>query len=196
MSDGAPVTLRLTTVEGTVRDVPLKEEMLVLGSGPAAGLRVQDPAVSSLHLLLKRHRDTVLAIDLASEAGTQVGDMPLQAPHALRHGDVIRLGRSRLTVYFGNAPVIGSAVPAHPSLPRHEPFVPRHPKASGPAPRVHGGAALAMDPVPAPRMLPVRHAAVPRAEATTRAEASTWRLLLGPLPAALVPNEKHKVLQA
>src|SRR5262249_34836226 len=76
------------------------------------------------------------------------------------------------------------------------PFVPRHPMASSPAPRVRGGAALAMDPVPAPRMLPVRHAAVPRAEATTRAEASTWRLLLGPLPAALVPNERHKVLQA
>ena len=99
MSDGAPVTLRLTTVEGTVRDVPLKEEMLVLGSGPAAGLRVHDPAVSSLHLLLKRHRDTVLAIDLASEAGTQVADTPLQAPRALRHGDVIRLGRK--TVPYG-----------------------------------------------------------------------------------------------
>ena len=93
MSDSAPVTLRLTTAEGAVRDVPLTEEMLVLGSGPAAGLRVHDPAVSSVHLLLKRHRDTVLAIDLASEAGTQVGDTPLQAPRALRHEDVIRLGR-------------------------------------------------------------------------------------------------------
>jgi FHA domain len=186
MSDGAPVTLRITTVEGTVRDVPLKEEMLVLGSGPAAGLRVHDPAVSSLHLLLKRHRDTVLAIDLASEAGTQVGDTPLQAPRALRHGDIIRLGRSRLTVYFGNAPAIGPTLPTHPSLPRHE----RHPMHSGPAPRVHGGAALAMDPVPVARVLPVRHAAVPRAE------SSAWRLLLGPLPAALAPNEKHKVLQA
>ena len=55
---------------------------------------------------------------------------------------------------------------------------------------MHGGAALAMDPVPAPRMLPVRHGAVPRAE------ASAWKLLLGPLPAALVPTEKHRVLQA
>ncbi len=190
MSDGAQVTLRLTTVEGTVRDVPLKEEMLVLGSGPAAGLRVHDPAVSSLHLLLKRHRDTVLAIDLASEAGTQVADTPLQAPRALRHGDVIRLGRSRLTVYFGTAPAIGPTVPTHASLPRHEPFVSRHPMPSGPAPRVHGAAALAMDPVPLARVLPVRHAAGPRAE------ASAWKLLLGPLPAALAPNEKHKVLQA
>src|SRR4029453_6101931 len=190
MSDSAPVTLRLTTVEGTVRDVPLKEEMLVLGSGPAAGLRLHDPAVSSLHLLLKRHRDTVLAIDLASEAGTQVGDAPLQAPRALRHGDVIRLGRSRLTVYFGTAPAIGPTVPTHPSLPRPEPFVSRPPMPSAPAPRVHGAAALAMDPVPLARVLPVRHAAGPRAE------ASAWKLLLGPLPAALAPNEKHKVLQA
>jgi len=190
MSDGAPVTLRLTTVEGTVRDIPLKDEMLVLGSGPAAGLRVHDPAVSSLHLLLKRHRDTVLAIDLASEAGTQVGDTPLQAPRTLHHGNVIRLGRSRLTVYFGTAPAIGPTVPTRPSLPRHEPFVPRHPMPSGPAPRVHGAAALAMDPMPLARVLPVRHAAGPRAE------ASAWKLLLGPLPAALAPNEKHKVLQA
>src|SRR5215469_15996705 len=108
MNHPAPVTLRLTTAEGAVRDVPLAEEMLVLGSGPAAGLRVHDPAVSSLHLLLKQHRDTVLAIDLASEAGTQVGDTPLQVPRALRHEDVIRLGRSRLTVYFGVGPVVGA----------------------------------------------------------------------------------------
>ena len=132
--------------------------VLILGSGPAAGLRVHDPAVSSLHLLLKRHRDTVLAIDLASEAGTQVGDAPLQAPRALRHEDVIRLGRSRLTVYFGAAPAVG-ATPAHPPGPRHEPFAPRGTTPPMPGPRVHGGAALAMDPTPIPRMLPVRRAA-------------------------------------
>src|SRR5215469_1534670 len=138
MNHPAPVTLRLTTAEGAVRDVPLAEEMLVLGSGPAAGLRVHDPAVSSLHLLLKRHRDTVLAIDLASEAGTQVGDSPLQAPRALRHEDVIRLGRSRLTVFFGVPPAITQSVSSRPSAPRHEPFVPRGSMPSGPAPRVHG----------------------------------------------------------
>jgi hypothetical protein len=170
--------------------VALTEEMLVLGSGSAAGLHVNDPAVSSLHLLLKRHHDTVLAIDLASEAGTQVGEAPLQAPRALRHEDVIRLGRSRLTVYFGPAPAIAPAVPGRPTLPRHEPFVPRGSMPSGPAPRMNGAAALAMDPVPAPRVLPVRQAAVPRAE------ASAWKLLLGPLPAALAPTEKHRVLQA
>jgi hypothetical protein len=47
-----------------------------------------------------------------------------------------------------------------------------------------------MEPAPVARVLPVRHAAVPRAE------ASAWRLLLGPLPAALAPTEKHRVLQA
>src|SRR5215469_9489253 len=145
MNHPAPVTLRLTTAEGAVRDVPLAEEMLVLGSGPSAGLLVNDPAVSSLHLLLKRHRDTVLAIDLASEAGTQVGDAPLQAPCALRHRDVIRLGRSRLTVYFGNAPAIVPVVTAHHGHPRAEP-VTRLPPHHLPGPRVQGGAALAMDP--------------------------------------------------
>jgi len=190
MSVRSQVTLRLTTADGAVRDVVLDEEMLVVGSGPAAGLHVHDPAVSSLHLLLKRHHDTVLAIDLASEAGTQVGDTPLQAPRVLRHEDVIRLGRSRLGVYFGPAPAIAPAVPGRPSLPRHETFVPRGSMPPAPAPRVHGAAALAMDPVPAPRVLPVRHAAVPRAE------ASAWKLLLGPLPAALAPTEKHRVLQA
>ncbi len=189
MSDGVPVTLRLTTAEGVVRDVSLNEEMLILGSGPAAGLRVHDPAVSSLHLLLKRHRDALLAIDLASEAGTQVGDSPLQAPRVLRHEDVIRLGRSRLTIYFGAAPAIAPAVPSHPGLPRHEPFVARG-SMPAPAPRVHGTAALAIDRMSVPRVLPVRHAAVPRAE------ASAWRLLLGPLPAALAPTEKHRILQA
>jgi hypothetical protein len=189
MNETAPVTLRLTTAAGVVRDIHLNEEMLVLGSGPAAGLRVNDPAVSSLHLLLKRHRDTVLAIDLASEAGTQVGDAPLQAPRALRHEDVIRLGRSRLTIYFGAAPAVGPAAPAHPGSPRREPLAPRGTPPPAP-PRVRGGAALALDPAPVPRALPVRAAAVPRAE------ASAWKLLLGPLPAALAPSEKHRVLQA
>src|SRR5262249_5850796 len=55
---------------------------------------------------------------------------------------------------------------------------------------MQGAPALAMAPAPMPRMLPVRHAAVPRAE------ASAWKLLLGPLPAALAPTEKHRVLQA
>lgn len=189
MSDGSPVILRLTTAEGAVRDVPLNAEMLVLGSGPAAGLRVHDPAVSSLHLLLKRHHDTVLAIDLASEAGTQVGDTPLQTPRALRHEDVVRLGRSRLTIYFGPAPATTPMGPVHPGLPRHEPFAPRG-SMPAPAPRVRSAAALTMDPSSVPRLLPVRHAAVPRAE------ASAWRLLLGPLPATLAPTEKHRVLQA
>ncbi|MGZ6059046.1 MAG: AgmX/PglI C-terminal domain-containing protein [Myxococcaceae bacterium] len=189
MNASAPVTLRLTTPEGAVRDVLLDEEMLVLGSGPAAGLRVHDPAVSSLHLLLKRHRDTVLAIDLASEAGTQVGDAPLQAPRALRHEEVVRLGRSRLTIYFGAAPAIASHASGHHGLPRHEPF-PLRGGLPPPAPRVRGAAALAMDPAPLPRVLPVRHASIPRAE------TSAWKLLLGPLPAALVPTEKHRVLQA
>jgi len=190
MSVRSPVTLRLTTPDGAARDVALSEEMLVVGSGPAAGLHVHDPAVSSLHLLLKRHHDTVLVIDLASDAGTQVGDTPLQAPRVLRHEDVIRLGRSRLTVYFGPAPALAPAMGGPQSVPRHEPFVPRGSMPSGPAPRMRGATALAMDPVPAPRMLPVRHAAVPRAE------ASAWKLLLGPLPAALAPTEKHRVLQA
>ena len=48
MRDEGRVTLRLTTAEGAVRDVPLTEEMLVLGSGPTACLQVHDPAVSSL----------------------------------------------------------------------------------------------------------------------------------------------------
>src|SRR5262249_8067712 len=149
MNEGAPVTLRLTTAEGDIQDVSLSEEMLILGSGPGAGLRVHDPAVSSLHLLLKRHHDTVLAIDLASEAGTQVGDTPLQIPRSLRHGDIIRFGRSRLTVYFGSAPAVGR-LPAHGALPRPEPRVPRSPQ-HAPTPRVRGGAALAIHPLPLPR---------------------------------------------
>ena len=184
MSEGAPIILRLTTAEGAVRDISLAEEMLVLGSGPAAGLRVNDPAVSSLHLLLKRHRDMVLAIDLASEAGTQLGDTLLHAPRALGHGDVLRLGRSRLAVYFGSAPAAAQGPVQVPHRPEGAPVR----VGAVPVPRVRGAAALAMDPVP--RVLPVRRPAVPRAE------ASAWRLLLGPLPAALVPTETRRILQA
>jgi hypothetical protein len=220
MSSQERVTLRLTTPDGVLRDVPLEQEMLVLGSGPGAELRVPDPTVSSLHLMLKRHRGTVLAIDLASEGGTRIGETPLQLPVPLRHEDVLRIGRSKLTIYFGPVPVV---------TPHHHPGVHGHagdrlhagakvqgtdpvqapvqagahrargdfagirpipPTPSPGAARARGAAALALDESRLPRMVPVQRPSVPQAE------ASAWKLLLGPLPAALAPTERHRILQA
>jgi TonB family protein len=210
------VTLRLTTPDGAVRDVLLEQEMLVLGSGSGAGLRVQDPTVSSLHLMLKRHRGTVLAIDLASEGGTRVGEAPLQTPLPLRHEDVLRIGRSKLTIYFGPVPAIAAHPHAGPHasarmppgthghagahvhgsahlVPADHPGIRPIPPAPSPGvARARGAAALALDESRLPRMVPVpvHRPAVPQAE------ASAWKLLLGPLPATLAPTEKHRVLQA
>jgi len=105
--------LRITGPDGRVHESVTDQESVILGSGAGAAVRIPDPQVSNLHLMLKRERNGVVkVIDLGSEAGTHVSGRRVLEPHSLASGDVISVGRSRVEVLFGLPP---SAQPRPPA---------------------------------------------------------------------------------
>ncbi|MFP2902653.1 FHA domain-containing protein, partial [Corallococcus sp. 4LFB] len=99
------MTLRITTPDGSIQETVSEAESVIVGSGAQAAVKIQDPRVSNLHVMLKVDSDgSVTAIDLGSEAGTQVSGQRLIIPTALKPGDVLTVGTSRVEVLFGDAP--------------------------------------------------------------------------------------------
>jgi len=93
--------LRITGPDGSAAESQSNAESIIVGSGAGAGLRLKDPEVSNLHLMLKVERGGVTAIDLGSERGTRLDGQLLRAPVALSSGDVLQLGGTELKVSFG-----------------------------------------------------------------------------------------------
>jgi len=76
-------------------------DSVLIGSGPEAKIRLNDPGVSSLHLLLKSDRGGLFrAIDLDSEAGTRLDGVRLEAPVELASGAELQLASTRIRVQF------------------------------------------------------------------------------------------------
>ncbi|WP_370459028.1 TonB family protein [Aggregicoccus sp. 17bor-14] len=134
-------------------------ESILVGSGAAAAVKIQDPRVSNLHLMLKVDPSgAVTAIDLGSESGTQVKGQRLLIPMALASGDVLTVGGSQVTVLFGEpvpqlvpAPVPVAAHVAAPSgvsspAPLQELTLPRAMPAPAPV-RMHAAPVNAARPV-------------------------------------------------
>jgi TonB family protein len=96
------LTLRITGPDGSRQESVSEAESVIVGSGAGAGVRLRDPKVSNLHVMLKVDaQGGVTAIDLGSEGGTEVGGQRLVTPRVLAPGDVLRVGGSRLEVLFG-----------------------------------------------------------------------------------------------
>ncbi|SEM15265.1 TonB family C-terminal domain-containing protein [Stigmatella aurantiaca] len=105
--------LRITGPDGSTMEAIADTESIIVGSGAQAAVKIADPSVSNLHVMLKVDKEGgVTAIDLGSEAGTQVGDQRLLVPKALVPGDVLKMGSSRVEVLFGEAPAAAPKPPA------------------------------------------------------------------------------------
>src|SRR5690606_9458220 len=111
MTKNSVLTLRITGPDGTVNEARSEQESIILGSGIGAGVRLLDPQVSNLHVMLMRESDgRVMAIDLGSERGTLLGgERRLTDPTSLRDGDVLQLGGSRVCIHFGEGAAAGTA---------------------------------------------------------------------------------------
>lgn len=121
------LTLRITTPDGSIQETVSEAESVIVGSGAQAAVKIQDPRVSNLHVMLKvDHDGSVMAIDLGSEAGTQVSGQKLLIPTALKPGDVLTVGTSRVEVLFGDAPrpVAPAAAVAQPGMFQQRPVMP------------------------------------------------------------------------
>jgi TonB family protein len=105
--------LRITGPDGSTMETIADTESIIVGSGAQAAVKIQDPSVSNLHVMLKVDKEGgVTAIDLGSEAGTQVGGQRLVVPKALVPGDVLTVGASRVEVLFGSEEPVAPKVPA------------------------------------------------------------------------------------
>lgn len=119
--------LRITGPDGAVQELREQAENVILGSGAQAAVRLADPRVSQLHLMLKVDKGSVVAIDLGSEGGTQVGGQRLLAPRTLAPGEVLLLGGSRVEVLLAEPePAAEPPAPRSRELPVHlrEPLPP------------------------------------------------------------------------
>ncbi|RKH70134.1 TonB family protein [Corallococcus interemptor] len=133
------LTLRITTPDGSIQETVSEAESVIVGSGAQAAVKIQDPRVSNLHVMLKVDNDgSVTAIDLGSEGGTQVSGQKLIIPTALKPGDVLTVGTSRVEVLFGEAPrpVAPAAAVAQPGVFQQRPVVPPAAPAAHAAPVV------------------------------------------------------------
>ena len=82
--------LRITGPDGATMETIADAESVIVGSGAQAAVKIQDPSVSNLHVMLKVDKEGgVTAIDLGSESGTQVGGQRLMVPKVLVPGDVL-----------------------------------------------------------------------------------------------------------
>ena len=71
---------------------------LLIGRGPHCDVRLEEPTVSWDHVELGCRGRTVIAEDLGSSNGTWLNGQPIDRPRRLRSGDVLQLGRVRLSV--------------------------------------------------------------------------------------------------
>jgi pSer/pThr/pTyr-binding forkhead associated (FHA) protein len=90
-SRGAP-RVRLVTGAGAPKQIDLTGDVLVIGRGSTAGLRLDDTGVSRQHAELRREGDDVVLVDLGSTNGSSVNGRHVERAR-LAPGDRIELGR-------------------------------------------------------------------------------------------------------
>jgi hypothetical protein len=108
-SDGVPATSFLEVWRpGGVEVVLLAGPSMTIGRAEGSGVVLDhDGHVSSLHAVLQSYGEGWAIRDLGSTNGTVVAGERLLAERALRHGDTIQIGRTRM-VFRGGA---GRAAP-------------------------------------------------------------------------------------
>lgn len=105
-------------------------DVVLIGRGEECRLRLRDPDVSRAHVEVRRDWTGAVARDLGSKNGARLGEAPLEGEVALRDGDVLWLGRTRVRFVHaarpaGEPPPSSAAPPpATPPPRRPAPVVP------------------------------------------------------------------------
>jgi predicted component of type VI protein secretion system len=90
------------------RDVELEGDRVTVGKGEQNDVVLDDPTVSRLHAVLEHFAAGWCVTDLGSSNGTFLNGERIWAQQRLRHGDEVRLGRTRLL--FRNSSDVGHSV--------------------------------------------------------------------------------------
>ena len=86
---------RVRILTGTPREVPLTGDVLLIGRGSGAGLKLDDTGVSRQHAEIRREGDDVVFVDLGSTNGSAVNGRLVERVR-LTPGDRIEMGRTVL----------------------------------------------------------------------------------------------------
>jgi len=191
--------LRITGPDGATVETIADAESVIVGSGAQAAVKIQDPSVSNLHVMLKVDKEGgVTAIDLGSESGTQVGGQRLMVPKVLEPGDVLTVGACRVEVVFGELEPPAPKVPAgaqvsgtgfQGSVTQRAPVAP-------PATPARAAPEVVVPPssrTVTPPGLKMKVPATPVPVAATKPETPAH--LQEPLPPSAMPTPEAKVLQ-
>jgi pSer/pThr/pTyr-binding forkhead associated (FHA) protein len=95
-------TLRILLPTGDVFDREITQTETQMGKGPRNDIVIADPAVSAAHAVIRIEDGEYVVSDIGSRNGTFVNGERISATHALKHGDVIGMGLSKLTFRLGN----------------------------------------------------------------------------------------------
>jgi DNA-binding response OmpR family regulator len=99
--------------DGSIHEVPLQAEQLVLGRAPECDIVVEGRLISRQHATISRVGATYTLEDLASHNGTLVNGRRISGPWILRDGDQIELGGvGQLTFVDGDATSTRPQAPA------------------------------------------------------------------------------------
>jgi phosphoserine phosphatase RsbU/P len=88
--------LRVISGPQTGMTFPLIGEFVMLGREPRLGIKIADPMVSRHHAVLTFDQDTAILEDIGSTNGTFLNGAPVATEIALRNGDEIRMGSTRM----------------------------------------------------------------------------------------------------
>jgi hypothetical protein len=99
VGQGRPAAATLV-VDGTNQRYDLRMGSNVIGRGSDADLQLLDQGVSRRHLDIQFDGDTATAYDLGSTNGTTVNGHEVGS-QVLRHGDVVRVGHTRVVFQQG-----------------------------------------------------------------------------------------------
>ncbi len=92
------IRIKLQLEDGRAEE--FNQKSVIIGSGPAANLRVENDSVSSIHAILRAGEEdnTALISDLGSDQGTRVNDREIQREAVVKCGDRLQLGGCELKV--------------------------------------------------------------------------------------------------
>ena len=88
-------TVEVWAIDG-VRRLELAGGRVTVGKGPGNEIALDDPTVSRLHATIEEFAEGWCLTDLGSSNGTYLNGERIWTQQRLRHGDEIRVGRSRL----------------------------------------------------------------------------------------------------
>ncbi len=110
-----PLMVYLLLQNEVLENVPfdLTRELVLVGRGADAHIKVDHPSVSRIHARIERTSDALLVEDLGSRNGTFVNDRAVACPTAVHPGDRIRCGEVVFVVRERDAaPGVSAAAPA------------------------------------------------------------------------------------